>query len=70
MEDNEGIRHGFTNDLYQRIAENKVRVTTENGETGIFDGQGRWIEGEIYEADPELCIWLAARRIESSHRLS
>ena len=70
MEDNGGIRHGFSNSLYQRIAEDKVKVTTEEGITGVFDGEGRWIEGEIYEADPELCIWLTAKRIESSHRLS
>tara|TARA_B100000953_G_scaffold256341_1_gene220437 strand:+ start:1727 stop:1939 length:213 start_codon:yes stop_codon:yes gene_type:complete len=70
MGENGGLRHGFSNALYQRVAENQVKVTTENGETGIFDGEGRWIEGEVYEADPELCIWLASKRIESSHRLS
>ncbi len=65
-----GIRHGFSNALYDLIAENKVKVTTEDGVTGVFDGEGRWLEGELYEADPELCIWLTAKRIESSHRLS
>ncbi|MAR80725.1 MAG: hypothetical protein CL427_04660 [Acidimicrobiaceae bacterium] len=70
MEDNGGIRHGFSNALYQRVAENRVLVTTDSGATGIFDGEGRWVEGEIYEADPEMCIWLTAKRIESSHRLS
>ncbi len=70
MKDNGGIRHGFSRDLYQRVAEDKIKVTTEEGIIGFFDGEGRWIEGELYEADPELCIWLAAKRIDASHRLS
>ncbi|MBB32980.1 MAG: hypothetical protein CL455_04965 [Acidimicrobiaceae bacterium] len=65
-----GIRHGFSRALYQRAAENKIKVTTKEGVIGFFDGEGRWIEGELYEADPELCIWLAAKRIDASHRLS
>ena len=65
-----GIRHGFSNALYERVDENQVKVTMGNGETGVFDGEGRWIKGEVFEADPELCVWLTAKRIESSHRLS
>ena len=51
-------------------AENRIKVTTKEGVIGFFDGEGRWIEGELYEADPELCIWLDAKRIDASHRLS
>tara|TARA_B000000475_G_scaffold257652_1_gene239067 strand:+ start:244 stop:456 length:213 start_codon:yes stop_codon:yes gene_type:complete len=65
-----GLRHGFTGALYQRIADNTIKVTTKDGVTGIFDGEGQWIEGELFEADPELCIWLSAKRIDASHRLS
>jgi len=40
------------------------------GSTGLFDAAGRWIEGEVFEADPEMCVWVSAERIASSHRLS
>jgi hypothetical protein len=45
-------------------------VTSKDGVTGIFTGEGQWLEGDLYEADPELCIWLSAKRIDASHRLS
>ena len=31
---------------------------------------GRWIAGELREADPELCLWLSANRPARHHRLT
>jgi hypothetical protein len=70
MEEKAGLRHGFSRALYQSIGENRVKVTSKDGVTGIFTGEGQWLEGDLYEADPELCIWLSAKRIDASHRLS
>ncbi len=65
-----GLTHGFTGAMYRRVGDNRIEVTDTEGRIGLFDGEGRWIEGEIYEADPQMCVWLAADRIKSSHRLS
>jgi hypothetical protein len=65
-----GIRHGFTGAMYASAGENRVRVVMPNGTEGIFDGIGRWVEGDLYDVDPEMCVWVSAERIKASHRLS
>lgn len=66
-----GIRHPFTRALYERDGDGdvgNVRVTG-NGVTGLFTSEGQWIEGDLREADPQLCGWVGGRRI-GSHRLA
>ncbi len=65
-----GVKHGFSGAMYSRIGDDRVQVVMPDGRVGIFDGVGRWIEGELYDVDPEMCVWLSADRIETSHRLS
>ncbi len=65
-----GIKHGFTGAMYCPHGEREVRVVMPDGRVGLFDNKGRWIEGELYEADAEMCVWVGADRIAASHRLS
>lgn len=65
-----GIRHGFSGALYTIEGPDRVRVTMPSGAFGLFDGIGRWVEGEVYDVDPEMCIWLSSKRASVSHRLS
>ena len=37
--------------------------------SGLFEPDGRWISGELEEADPQLCGWVAGP-IFGNHRLS
>ena len=37
---------------------------------GRFAPNGRYVEGTLFEADPELCVWVAAPRPSSHHRIS
>jgi hypothetical protein len=37
---------------------------------GRFEPNGRYIEGTLFEADPELCVWVSAPRPSSHHRIS
>jgi hypothetical protein len=53
-----GLRHPFTGALYEQAGPDRVRVTLKE-RTGLFHGDGRWIEGEIREADPHLCGWIS-----------
>ncbi len=64
-----GIRHPFSGALYEPDGEGGVQVTRE-GLWGRFQRDGRWIEGDLREADPELCVWVTATRPARHHRLS
>ena len=59
------LRHPFTGALYERDPDGTVRVTL--GErTGRFTSDGRWLAGELREADPQLCGWVGGKRMKSA----
>jgi len=37
---------------------------------GRFQSNGHHIDGPLFEADPELCVWVASPRPASHHRIS
>lgn len=53
------MTHPFdTETLYERIEDGNVRLS--NGDkVGIFTNEGRHLSGDIREADPQLCVWVA-----------
>jgi len=53
-----GIRHAFTNALYELTEDGQVLVT-DGDQQGLFWPDGRWISGELKEADPHLAGWVA-----------
>jgi hypothetical protein len=56
-----GLRHPFSGYLYTSMPDGRIRV--EDGERcGYFHPDGRWIEGELREADPQFCGWVAGDR--------
>lgn len=56
-----GLRHPFSGALYTCTPEGKIRV--EDGDKwGLFQPDGQWIEGELREADPQFCGWMAGDR--------
>jgi hypothetical protein len=65
-----GIKHGFSGAIYSLVGDNRVKVVMPDGQVGFFDGIGQWIEGELYDVDPQMCVWVGANRIKASHRLS
>jgi hypothetical protein len=55
-----GVRHAITNAEYHVETPDSVRVVL--GDTwGRFDSHGNWLEGELRQADPEMCIWLTGQ---------
>lgn len=62
-----GLRHPYTRALYEPDGPGRVRVTTREGKVGVYTGDGRWLEGEKFDADPHMCRWIAAPR--AAHRL-
>ena len=62
-----GMVHPFSKALYEQDGHGNVRVTL--GDTvGLFCGDGRWIDGEMFEADPQMCGWIAGPKVVH-HRL-
>ena len=69
-----GIRHPFTGALHEQDGAGHVRVTkvdraTGREVTGLFTSKGQWISGDLEEADPQLCGWVAGP-IVGNHRLT
>jgi hypothetical protein len=63
-----GIVHPYSKDLYERVdAEDRVKVTRNDGEIGYFAADGCWLDGARFEADKHLCGWIMSPR--HAHRL-
>lgn len=53
--------HALTGHIYERIEENRVKVTHPNGGWGIFDADAGYIEGDVKSADPQICNWFGGK---------
>ena len=62
-----GIVHPFSQALYERTGDGNILVTDQD-KKGLFRPDGKWIEGELFECDPQLCNWIAGPQL-ASHRL-
>ena len=70
MQPQGGIRHPLNpRAVYTPDDDGTVRVTMGN-RWGRFRKDGSWLEGAIFEADPELCLWVSAPRPTGHHRIS
>jgi hypothetical protein len=55
-------RHPLSGALYDVRPDGNVDVT-EDGVTGVFDADGRWVSGELRRCDPMLTNWLAGPQL-------
>lgn len=51
------MKHPFSGALYEVDTNGNVMVKEGNLE-GLFDSSGRWLSGELRQADPQLCVWI------------
>jgi phenylpropionate dioxygenase-like ring-hydroxylating dioxygenase large terminal subunit len=58
-------RHPLNGHIYERVEENRVRVTNTDGHESFFDMHGNHIEGSQLQADPHLCIWVGGMHPEA-----
>jgi hypothetical protein len=65
----QGLIHPFSGALYERddTSSTLVRVS-KDGKWGRFRSDGTWVDGEVYDADPQLCGWIAGPKLVH-HRL-
>jgi hypothetical protein len=63
-----GMRHPFSKALYEQDGNGNVRVS-KDGKVGLFTSSGEWLDGEIFEADPQLCGWVGGPKV-AHHRIA
>ena len=51
------IKHPFGGALYE-LQEDGTVLITDGDKQGLFKRDGRWISGELREADPQMCVWI------------
>jgi hypothetical protein len=64
-----GMKHPFGRALYEQDGEGNVLVTRPDGVWGRFTVEGRWLEGELRECDPQMCGWIGGPMVEH-HRIA
>jgi hypothetical protein len=62
-----GVRHPYNKALYEPAGPGRVEVTSRDGRVGFYAADGRWLEGENFDVDPQLCGWVCAPR--AVHRM-
>jgi hypothetical protein len=62
-----GQRHPFSQHMYEQDGNGNVLVS-DGDRSGLFRADGSWISGEIFEADPQMCGWIAGPKVKH-HRL-
>ncbi len=56
------IKHPLSGAIYDLTEQGTIRVD-KNGTVGEFDAHGRWLGGDLKQADPHLCLWIAGRQL-------
>ena len=55
-------RHALSGALYDVGTDGNVYVE-KNDRRGVFTPYGQYISGDLYSADPQLCLWLAGPQV-------
>ncbi len=59
------IRHPLSGGTYDLMEDGTVQVVDSAGRTGVFDTTGGWLSGDVRQADPHLCLWIAGKQVSS-----
>ena len=57
------LRNPLNGWLYEAVEDGVVEVTTPKGKQGRFTPGGKWIEGELRDANPHLCLWAGGAQL-------
>jgi phenylpropionate dioxygenase-like ring-hydroxylating dioxygenase large terminal subunit len=55
------FRHPITGDHYERLEEDRIRLTKKDGRNGIFNAKAEPLEGELANADLHICNWFGGK---------
>ena len=56
------IKHPLSGAIYDLTANGTIEVT-KNDRRGVFTEHGVWLEGDLRQADPHLCLWIAGKQL-------
>jgi NAD(P)-dependent dehydrogenase (short-subunit alcohol dehydrogenase family) len=59
------MRHPLSGAIYERQPEGRCTVTEADGRSGVFTHDGRWLSGEVREADLHFLSWVGGPQLES-----
>ena len=62
-----GVMHPFSKALYEQDGTGNVLITTTDDRVGRYRRDGSWLDGEVFDVDPQLCNWVGGPRAQ--HRL-
>ena len=51
------LRHPLNGWLYRKVEDGVVEVETPKGVTGKFTLDAQWLEGELRDVNPHMCLW-------------
>ncbi len=57
-------RHPLTGAIYEALDEGRVRVT-DGEQSGVYDQQGRCVEGDVFDIDPHLITYVGGPSLRS-----
>ena len=61
------LRHPLSGAIYEVDHDGLVLVTAKDGRTGRFTDQGVWVEGDLKQCDPHVCVWVGGPQLLSRH---
>ena len=59
------LRHPISGAIYEGLPGGRCKVTEPDGRSGLFTDLGRWISGELREADLHFINWIAGPQLEA-----
>ena len=69
-----GVIHPFSKALYEQDGEGNVLVKQTDGRAGRYRRDGSWVDGQVFDVDPQLCNWVggpkAQHRLQSEPKIS
>ena len=57
------LRHPISGSIYASRDDGRVLVEDAEGRSGLFEPNGRWLRGELREADPQLTGFVSGREL-------
>jgi phenylpropionate dioxygenase-like ring-hydroxylating dioxygenase large terminal subunit len=59
------LRHPLNGWVYESTGDGTVQVTTPKGESGKFDADANWLEGDMLDANMHICIIVGGPKVYS-----
>jgi hypothetical protein len=59
------LRHPLNGWTYERLEAGRVLVTTTKGVSGTLTANADWVDGELKDANPHLCLWVGGLQLDA-----